>query len=74
MYGKFSEPLCGTARPNIQPQDVYTCADSDVILVVGNDGQFAKLCGVYTPRAGVNLLLPVVRHVVHEARDQRARH
>ena len=33
----------GNAHPNIQPQDVYACADGDVILVVGNDGQFAKL-------------------------------
>jgi crotonobetainyl-CoA:carnitine CoA-transferase CaiB-like acyl-CoA transferase len=36
----------GNAHPNIQPQDVYACADGDVILVVGNDGQFARLCGV----------------------------
>ena len=36
----------GNAHPNIQPQDVYGCADGDAILVVGNDGQFAKLCGV----------------------------
>ncbi|MCB2044437.1 MAG: CoA transferase, partial [Rhodoferax sp.] len=36
----------GNAHPNIQPQDVYPCADGDVILVVGNDAQFAKLCGV----------------------------
>ncbi|MBN9429565.1 MAG: CoA transferase [Burkholderiales bacterium] len=36
----------GNAHPNIQPQDVYTCADGDVVLVVGNDGQFAKLCEV----------------------------
>ena len=34
----------GNAHPNIQPQDVYSCADGDVILVVGNDGQFVKLC------------------------------
>ncbi len=34
----------GNAHPNIQPQDVYACADGDMILVVGNDGQFAKLC------------------------------
>jgi len=33
----------GNAHPNIQPQDVFSCADGDVILVVGNDGQFAKL-------------------------------
>ena len=37
----------GNAHPNIQPQDVYACADGDVILVVGNDGQFARLCGVF---------------------------
>ncbi len=34
----------GNAHPNIQPQDVYACKDGDVILVVGNDGQFARLC------------------------------
>ena len=37
----------GNAHPNIQPQDVYACADGDVILVVGNDGQFVKLCEVF---------------------------
>ena len=36
----------GNAHPNIQPQDVYGCANGQVILVVGNDGQFAKLCEV----------------------------
>lgn len=36
----------GNAHPNIQPQDVIACADGDVILVVGNDSQFVKLCGV----------------------------
>lgn len=36
----------GNAHPNIQPQDVYACADGDVILAVGNDGQFGKLCKV----------------------------
>ena len=36
----------GNAHPNIQPQDVFACADGDVILVVGNDGQFAKLADV----------------------------
>jgi len=36
----------GNAHPNIQPQDVYGCVDGDVILVVGNDAQFARLCEV----------------------------
>jgi crotonobetainyl-CoA:carnitine CoA-transferase CaiB-like acyl-CoA transferase len=35
----------GNAHPNIQPQDVYACLDGDIILVVGNDGQFHRLCG-----------------------------
>ncbi|ETF02851.1 CoA transferase [Advenella kashmirensis W13003] len=34
----------GNAHPNIQPQDVYSCSDGDVILAVGNDRQFVKLC------------------------------
>ncbi|AHG62446.1 CaiB/BaiF CoA transferase family protein [Advenella mimigardefordensis] len=34
----------GNAHPNIQPQDVYSCRDGDVILAVGNDRQFVKLC------------------------------
>jgi len=36
----------GNAHPNIQPQDVYGCSNGQVILVVGNDGQFSKLCEV----------------------------
>ncbi len=36
----------GNAHPNIQPQKVYSCRDGDIILVVGNDGQFASLCNV----------------------------
>jgi crotonobetainyl-CoA:carnitine CoA-transferase CaiB-like acyl-CoA transferase len=36
----------GTAHPNIQPQDVFKCADGDVVLACGNDGQFVKLCEV----------------------------
>jgi crotonobetainyl-CoA:carnitine CoA-transferase CaiB-like acyl-CoA transferase len=34
----------GNRHPNIQPQDVFACADGDMVLAVGNDGQFAKLC------------------------------
>lgn len=36
----------GNAHPNIQPQDVFRTRDGELILVVGNDGQFAKLCEV----------------------------
>jgi crotonobetainyl-CoA:carnitine CoA-transferase CaiB-like acyl-CoA transferase len=36
----------GNRHPNIQPQDVFACADGFFVLAVGNDGQFAKLCEV----------------------------
>ena len=34
----------GNAHPNIQPQDVFAARDGHLVLVVGNDGQFAKCC------------------------------
>lgn len=36
----------GTAHPNIQPQRTFSCADGDIIIVVGNDAQFVTLCDV----------------------------
>lgn len=36
----------GNRHPNIQPQDVFSCADGNFVLAVGNDGQFAKLAAV----------------------------
>jgi glutaryl-CoA transferase len=36
----------GNGHPNIQPQDVFPCRDGHLVLAVGNDGQFAKLCDV----------------------------
>jgi hypothetical protein len=33
----------GNRHPNIQPQDVFSCADGFVALAVGNDGQFGEL-------------------------------
>lgn len=34
----------GNRHPNIQPQDVFPASDGEIVLAVGNDGQFAKLC------------------------------
>jgi len=34
----------GNAHPNVQPQDVFPCRDGKLVIVVGNDGQFAKFC------------------------------
>ncbi len=34
----------GNKHPNIQPQDVFPCRDGHIVIVVGNDGQYAKFC------------------------------
>ncbi|KFE33935.1 L-carnitine dehydratase/bile acid-inducible protein F [Thioclava atlantica] len=36
----------GNAHPNIAPYEVVSAADGDLILAVGNDGQFKRLCTV----------------------------
>jgi crotonobetainyl-CoA:carnitine CoA-transferase CaiB-like acyl-CoA transferase len=36
----------GNAHPNIVPYQVFPVADGHVIIAVGNDAQFAKLCAV----------------------------
>lgn len=36
----------GNAHPNIVPYQVFDCADGHIILAVGNDGQFRKLCEI----------------------------
>jgi crotonobetainyl-CoA:carnitine CoA-transferase CaiB-like acyl-CoA transferase len=36
----------GNRHPNIQPQDVFACADGYFVLAVGNDAQFTGLCQV----------------------------
>ncbi|MDQ8033256.1 CaiB/BaiF CoA transferase family protein [Bordetella genomosp. 1] len=46
LLGKRVPRRTGTAHPNIQPQRTFHCADGDIVLVVGNDGQFATLCEV----------------------------
>jgi len=34
----------GNCHPNIQPQDVFDCRNGQVVIAVGNDGQYVKLC------------------------------
>jgi crotonobetainyl-CoA:carnitine CoA-transferase CaiB-like acyl-CoA transferase len=36
----------GNAHPNCAPYEVFACADGHLILAIGNDGQFARFCGV----------------------------
>lgn len=36
----------GNAHPNIAPYEVVPVSDGHIILAVGNDGQFRRLCGI----------------------------
>lgn len=36
----------GSAHPNIVPYQAFTAADGEVVIAVGNDAQFRKLCSV----------------------------
>jgi formyl-CoA transferase len=39
-------PRHGNAHPSIAPYQVFEAADGPFVVAVGNDGQFAALCGV----------------------------
>ena len=36
----------GTGAPQGTPSQLYRCADREIVVVVGNEGQFASLCSV----------------------------
>ena len=36
----------GNQHPNIVPYEVFPVSDGDIIIAAGNDGQYARLCGV----------------------------
>jgi crotonobetainyl-CoA:carnitine CoA-transferase CaiB-like acyl-CoA transferase len=44
LYGGCSPGRLGNAHPNVVPYQDFPTADGDVIIAVGNDGQFARLC------------------------------
>ncbi|POF32361.1 CaiB/BaiF CoA transferase family protein [Roseibium marinum] len=45
VSGKSPKRL-GNAHPNIVPYQVFPARDGHLIIAVGNDGQFRRLCGV----------------------------
>jgi crotonobetainyl-CoA:carnitine CoA-transferase CaiB-like acyl-CoA transferase len=45
LYGVSPKRL-GNAHPNVVPYQDFPTADGDVIIAVGNDGQFSRLCAV----------------------------
>ncbi|WP_172148291.1 MULTISPECIES: CaiB/BaiF CoA transferase family protein [Pseudomonas] len=54
----------GNAHPNIVPYQDFPTADGDIILTVGNDGQFRKFCEV----AGLPALAADPRFSTNQAR------
>jgi formyl-CoA transferase len=54
----------GNAHPNCAPYEVFRCADGYLILAIGNDGQFARFCGV----AGMPALAQDPRYASNSAR------
>ncbi|MDX1724555.1 MAG: CaiB/BaiF CoA-transferase family protein [Pseudomonas sp.] len=54
----------GNAHPNIVPYQDFPTADGDIILTVGNDGQFRKFCEV----AGLPALAADSRFSTNQAR------
>jgi crotonobetainyl-CoA:carnitine CoA-transferase CaiB-like acyl-CoA transferase len=63
ISGKAPERL-GNAHPNISPYEVVPVADGFLILAIGNDGQFGRLCGLL----GVSALASDDRFASNKAR------
>ncbi|MGO9420999.1 CaiB/BaiF CoA transferase family protein [Roseiarcus sp.] len=46
LVSGISPGRTGAAHPNLAPYQTFPVADGFVIIAVGNDGQFGRLCGV----------------------------
>ncbi|MEY8879272.1 MAG: CaiB/BaiF CoA transferase family protein [Leptothrix sp. (in: b-proteobacteria)] len=46
LIGGLVPQRMGNAHPNIVPYQDFPTADGDMILAIGNDGQFARFCAV----------------------------
>jgi crotonobetainyl-CoA:carnitine CoA-transferase CaiB-like acyl-CoA transferase len=57
----------GNAHPNISPYEVVPTADGHLILAVGNDGQFARLCRIL----GLEQLIADERYATNRERVAR---
>ncbi|GAA1533713.1 MULTISPECIES: CaiB/BaiF CoA transferase family protein [Brevibacterium] len=44
LYGGGTPHRTGAAHPTVAPYEVFACADGDLFIAGGNDGQFAKIC------------------------------
>ncbi len=61
-------PRLGNAHPNLAPYQVFAVSDGHLMIAVGNDGQFARLCEVL----GVEALAfdPAYRHNPDRVRNR----
>jgi crotonobetainyl-CoA:carnitine CoA-transferase CaiB-like acyl-CoA transferase len=66
ISGKAPQRL-GNAHPNISPYEVVQTADGYLILAVGNDGQFRRLCAIL----GIEALADDERYATNKARVSR---
>lgn len=69
----ISPQRMGNAHPNISPYEVVPTSDGHLILAVGNDGQFARLCNILDlkemiddPDFATNQARVGHRQIVHE--------
>lgn len=44
LIGKQAPRRLGNAHPSIAPYESFPCADGEVVIAVGNDGQFRRCC------------------------------
>ncbi len=51
LYSGTAPTRLGNGHPNIVPYDVFEVADGHIIIAVGNDGQYRKLCEVLGAKA-----------------------
>ena len=63
VSGKAPKQM-GNAHPNISPYEVVPVSDGHVIIAVGNDGQFGKLCRI----VGLDRLPADARYATNAAR------
>lgn len=64
LIGQKTPTRMGNAHPNIVPYQVFPTRDGHMVLAVGNDGQFARLCDA----AGQPAISRDARYVTNPAR------
>lgn len=67
LVSGISPVKLGNAHPNISPYEVVPTSDGHLILAVGNDGQFARLCRILS----LEPLIDDERYATNKARVAR---